>query len=69
MLLDLVQPLLRAAVSLELAEISIPRLFLLHYNLHDLDFHMSVIDCTFVALTEGLYFTLFIPLALFSCAT
>ena len=32
------QPFLRAAVSLQLAEISIPRVFLLQYTLHDLDF-------------------------------
>ena len=56
MLLGLVQPFLQAAVSLELAEISIPREFLLHYTLHDLIFHKSVIDYTFIAPTEGLYF-------------
>ena len=38
MLLGLVQPFLRIAVSLEHAEISIPREFLLHYTLHYLDF-------------------------------
>ena len=56
MLLGLVQPFLRAAVSLELAEISIPREFLLHYTLHDFIFHRSVIDCTFFPPTVGLYF-------------
>ena len=37
-LLDLVQPLLRAAVSLELVEISIRRQFLLCYSVYDQDF-------------------------------
>ena len=50
MLLDLVQPFMRAAVSLEHAEMSIPLQFLLHYTLQDLDFsqvrHRLYLHCT-----------------------
>ena len=35
MLLDLVQPFLRAEVSLEFAEVSIRQWFLLRYSLYD----------------------------------
>ena len=69
MLLGLVQPFLRAAVSLELAEISIPRGFLLHYTLHDLIFHRSVSIVPSLHRQKLCIFTLFTPLALFSYAT
>ena len=56
MLLDLVQPFLRATVSLELAEISIPRCRFYYITPCTICiFHRSVIDCTFIARTEDLY--------------
>ena len=51
MLLDLVQPFLRATVSHELTEASIT-------NIHACTiwiFHTSVYDCTFIAPADGLY--------------
>ena len=50
MLLDLVQPFLRAEVSLELAVFSIRRWFLLRYRIRII--RSSVTDCTFIAPTE-----------------
>ena len=69
MLLGLVKPFLRAAVSLELAEISIPREFLLHYTLYDLIFHRSVSIVPSLHRQKVGIFTLFTPLALFWYAT
>ena len=54
MLLDLVQPFLRAAMSLELAEISL-RLYSFYYVTAGTIriFHSSVNRCAFIAPTEG----------------
>ena len=52
MLLYLVQPFLRATVSHELTEVSITRI----HACATCIFHTSVYDCTYIALTDGLYF-------------
>ena len=52
MLLDLVQPFLRAEVSLEFAEISIREWFLLRYSLWIRIIHSFVTDCTVIAPTQ-----------------
>ena len=51
MLLALVQSFLRATVSNEFTEVSITSIHACTIWI----FHMSVIDCTFIAPTEGLY--------------
>ena len=52
MLLDLVQPFLRAIVSHEFTEVSITSTHACTIWI----FHTSVYDCTFIAPTDGLYF-------------
>ena len=50
--IDLVQPFLRAEVSLEFAEISIREWFLLRYSLWIRIIHSFVTDCTVIAPTQ-----------------
>ena len=50
MLLDLVQPFLRAEVSLEVAEISIHGYYVTASTIGII--HSSINDCTFIAPTE-----------------